>query len=66
MDLESCKYLGDPGICGKCHSRLPGKIKRVEDVGRLEPAFAVAKETDEHKRRAGAYKAFIQPSKPER
>jgi hypothetical protein len=22
MDLESYKYLGDPGIRGKCHSRL--------------------------------------------
>ena len=108
MDPASYQYLGDPGICSNCHSRLmylsddaksaecsvcgikgelvvkegkikfayppeqlehahnrlPGKIKHVEDIGRLEPAFAAAKQTDEYKRRAEAYKAFIQPTKP--
>jgi NAD(P)H-dependent FMN reductase len=110
MDPESYRYLGDPGICANCHSRLmylrddaktaecsvcgivgelviedgtvkfvfapeqmehahnlvPGKIKHVEDIGRNEGAFAAAKETDEYKRRAEAYKAFIRPSKPEK
>jgi hypothetical protein len=45
---------------------LPGKIKHVEDIGRNEGAFAEAKKTDEYKRRAEAYKAFIQASKPEK
>ena len=106
----SYRYLGDPGICANCHSRLmyltddaktvecsvcgikgelvidggtikfayppeqlehahntlPGKIKHVEDIGKNEGAFAAAKQTDEYKRRADAYKAFIQPSKPEK
>ncbi len=48
------------------HNLLPGKIKHVEDIGRNEGAFAEAKQTDEYKRRAEAYKTFIQPVKPER
>jgi hypothetical protein len=109
-DPASYRYLGDPGICANCHSRLmyltddaknaecsvcgikgelvvkdgkigfsyppeqlkhahntlPGKIKHVEDIGKNEGAFAAAKQTDEYKRRAEVYKAFIQPLKPER
>jgi multimeric flavodoxin WrbA len=109
-DPSSYQYLGDPGVCANCHSRLmyltddaktvecsvcgikgelvvkdgkvkfsyppeqlehahntlPGKIKHVEDIGKNEGAFAAAKQTDEYKRRAEAYKAFIQPSKPEK
>jgi hypothetical protein len=37
------------------------KVKFAFPPEQLENA-----ETDEYKRRAGAYKAFIQPSKPER
>lgn len=102
------KYLGDPGVCANCHSRLmyiaddaksvecsvcgikgeltiedgkltykyppeqmehahnllPGKIKHVEDIGRMEGKFAAEKQSDEYKRRAEVYKAFIQASKP--
>jgi multimeric flavodoxin WrbA len=109
-DPATYKYLGDPGVCANCHSRLmyiaedgktvecsvcgikgelaiedgklkyqypaeqmehahnllPGKIKHVEDIGKNEGAFAAAKQTDEYKRRAEAYKAFIQASKPEK
>lgn len=109
-DPASYKYLGDPGVCANCHSRLmyltddaknvecsvcgikgelvvkdgkikfayppeqlehahntlPGKIKHVEDIGKNEGAFAAAKQTEEYKRRAEVYKAFIQPSKPEK
>jgi hypothetical protein len=110
LDPDGYKYLGDPGVCANCHSRLmyidvdgktvecsvcgikgglvvedgklrfvyppeqmehahnhlPGKIKHVEDIGRNEGAFAEAKKSDEYKRRAEVYKAFIQPSKPEK
>jgi len=45
---------------------VPGKIKHVEDIGKNEGAFAAAKQTDEYRRRAEAYKAFIQPSRPEK
>ena len=48
------------------HNLLPGKIKHVEDIGRNEGAFAAAKQTDEYKRRAEAYKAFIQASQARR
>jgi uncharacterized Zn finger protein (UPF0148 family) len=109
-DPSTYKYVGDPGVCANCHSRLmyiaedgktvecsvcgikgelamedgklkysypaeqmehahnllPGKIKHVEDIGKNEGAFAAAKQTDEYKRRADAYKAFIQASKPEK
>ena len=109
-DPDSYKYLGDPGVCANCHSRLmyltddaktvecsvcgikgelviedgkilfayppeqlehahntmPGKIEHVQDIGKNEGAFAAAKQTDEYKRRAEAYKAFIQPGRPEK
>jgi multimeric flavodoxin WrbA len=109
-DPSTYKYLGDPGVCANCHSRLmyiaedgktvecsvcgikgelaiedgklkysypaeqmehahnllPGKIRHVQDIGKNEGAFAAAKQTDEYKRRADAYKAFIQASKPEK
>ena len=109
-DPDSYKYLGDPGMCSNCHSRLmyiaedaktvecsvcgvkgeltiedgklkysfpaeqlehahnllPGKIKHVEDIGKMEGKFAEERKSDEYKRRAEAYKAFIQPSKPEK
>jgi hypothetical protein len=48
------------------HNLLPGKIKHVEDIGRMEGKFAAEKQSDEYKRRADAYKAFIQASKPEK
>jgi len=107
---DSYKYLGDPGMCSNCHSRLMfiaedgktvecsvcgvkgeltmedgklkysfrpeqmehahnlllGKIKHVEDIGKMEGKFASEKKSDEYKRRADAYKAFIQPSKPDK
>jgi multimeric flavodoxin WrbA len=109
-DPSTYKYLGDPGVCANCHSRLmyiaedgktvecsvcgikgeltseggklkfvypgeqmehahnllPGKIKHVEDIGRMEGKFAAEKQSDEYKRRAEVYKAFIQASKPEK
>jgi multimeric flavodoxin WrbA len=105
---EKAKFLGDPGICPNCHSRvmhlsdssqraecmvcgiigelviqdgkikfefepeqykrahttLPGKIKHVEDIGRIEGKFMQDKETPEYKTRVARYKAFIQPSTP--
>jgi multimeric flavodoxin WrbA len=110
MDPDNAQYLGDPGICSNCHSRLmylnddasrvecsvcgivgklsvvngkiifnfgpeqyeiahdklPGKLKHMEDVGRIEGAFAEAKQTEEFKNRMETYKKFIQPSKPPR
>lgn len=110
MDPDNAQYLGDPGICANCHSRLmylnddtsrvecsvcgivgelsvvngkirfnfgpeqyeiahdklPGKLKHVEDIGRIEGAFAEAKQTQEFKNCMEAYKKFIQPSKPPR
>jgi hypothetical protein len=38
----------------------------MEDVGRIEGAFAEAKQTKEFKNRMETYKKFIQPSKPPR
>jgi len=110
MDPDNAKYLGDPGICSNCHSRLmylnddasrvecsvcgvvgelsvvngkirfnfgpeqyeiahdklPGKLKHVEDIGRIEGAFAEAQQTEEFKKRMKAYREFIQPSRPPR
>lgn len=109
MDPESYKYLGDPGVCPNCHSRmmylndgatgaecsvcgivgrlvieggkirfefppeqlehahnlLPGKLKHADDIGTAEAGFIASKQTEEFKRRAEVYKAFIQSSKPE-
>lgn len=110
MDPDNAKYLGDPGTCAHCHSRLmylnddasrvecsvcgivgklsvvngktrfnfgpeqyeiahntlAGKLKHMEDVGRIEAAFAEAKRTQEFKKRMEAYRRFIQPSRPPR
>jgi flavone/flavonol reductase len=109
-DPSTYKYLGDPGVCSNCHSRLmyiaedgktvecsvcgvkgelefkrgklefsypksqmehahnlmPGKIKHVEDIGKMEGKFAAEKQSAEYKRRAEVYKTFIQASKPEK
>lgn len=48
------------------HNALPGKMKHVEDIGKVEQAFAEAKQTEEFKKRMQAYKEFIKPSKPAR
>jgi len=105
---DKAKFLGDPGICPNCHSRvmhlddssqrveclvcgiigelvirdnkikfefgpeqyarahntIPGKLKHVEDIGRIEGKFLQDKETPEYKARVARYKAFIQPSTP--
>jgi flavone/flavonol reductase len=105
---DKAKFLGDPGICPNCHSRvmhlddssqrveclvcgiigelvirdnkikfdfgpeqyarahntIPGKLKHVEDIGRIEGKFLQDKETPEYKSRVARYKAFIQPSTP--
>ncbi len=105
---DQAKFLGDPGMCPNCHSRvmhlgdssqrveclvcgiigelvirdnkikfefgleqyarahntIPGKLKHVEDIGRIEGKFAQDKETPEYKARVARYKAFIQPSTP--
>jgi multimeric flavodoxin WrbA len=107
-DPGHARFLGDPGICPNCHSRvmhlsdsskqveclvcgivgelvirnnkiefefgseqygrahntIPGKIKHVEDIGRIEGKFMQDKDTPEYKARVAKYKAFIQPSTP--
>jgi multimeric flavodoxin WrbA len=107
-DPDHARFLGDPGICPNCHSRvmhlsdsskhveclvcgiigelvirenkiqfefgseqyerahntIPGKMKHVEDIGRIEGKFMQDKETPEYKARVAKYKAFIQPSSP--
>ncbi len=107
-DPDNAKFLGDPGICPNCHSRvmhisdnikrveclvcgiigelvvrdgkvkfefgpeqyerahntIPGKIKHVEDVGRIEGQLMQHKQTPEYKARVEKYRAFIQPSVP--
>jgi hypothetical protein len=107
-DPENASFLGDPGLCPNCHSRvmhlsdssaraecllcgsigelavcdgriefrfgpeqyerahntIPGKIKHVEDIGRLEGQFRQDRETPEYKARIAKYKAFIEPVGP--
>jgi multimeric flavodoxin WrbA len=48
------------------HNLIPGKMKHVDDIARDEGAFAAAKQSDEFKSRAKAYKDFIKGSKPEK
>ena len=107
-DPENAKYLGEPGICSHCHSRLmylnddatkvhcsvcdiigelvikdgkisfvyppeqlehahdtmPGKLKHMDDVEKIETKHMELKQSELFKQRQEAYKAFIQPSKP--
>ena len=60
------RFVYPPEQLEHAHNTVPGKIKHVEDIGKNEAAFAAAKQTDEYRRRAEAYKAFIQPSRPEK
>ena len=66
VDDGKIQFSYAPEQLEHAHNTLPGKIKHVEDIGKNEGAFAAAKQSDEYKRRAEAYKAFIQPSKPEK
>jgi multimeric flavodoxin WrbA len=107
-DPDHAKFLGDPGICPNCHSRimhlgdscdrveclvcgiigqlvvrhgkiqfvfgpeqlerahntLQGKMRHVEDIGRLEGKFARDRELPEYSARIAKYQAFIRPSTP--
>lgn len=108
QDPNHARFMGDPGICPNCHSRvmhlgnssqkveclvcgikgelairdhtmmfefgpeqyerahntIAGKMKHVEDIGRLEGKFARDRELPEYKSRVEKYKVFIQPSTP--
>jgi hypothetical protein len=48
------------------HDTMPGKLKHLEDVGRVEGQYAALKQTELFKQRQEAYQAFIQPSRPPR
>jgi multimeric flavodoxin WrbA len=50
----------------EAHDTMPGKLKHMGDVGRIESEYDALKKTDLFKKRQEAYKAFIEPSKPPR
>ncbi len=107
-DPENARFLGDPGICPNCHSRvmhlgnksaqveclvcgvkgelvirngkikfevapdqyerahntIAGKLKHVDDIGRIEGKFRQDRDLPEYQARVQKYMAFIQPSVP--
>jgi len=58
------KFEFGPEQYARAHNTIPGKLKHVEDIGRIEGKFLQDKETPEYKARVARYKAFIQPSTP--
>ncbi len=48
----------------RAHNTVPGKLKHVEDIGRIEGKFNQERKTPEYKARLARYKAFIQPALP--
>jgi multimeric flavodoxin WrbA/Zn ribbon nucleic-acid-binding protein len=61
---KKIKFEFGPEQYQKAHNTVPGKMKHVEDIGKLEGKFAAERETPEYQARMAKYRSFMQPSIP--
>jgi multimeric flavodoxin WrbA len=58
------KFKFGPEQYEKAHNTMPGKLKHMDDVAKLEGKLMQDKANPEYQKRIAKYKAFIQPSMP--
>jgi multimeric flavodoxin WrbA len=58
------RFVFKPDQYEKAHNTIPGKLKHVQDIGRIEGKFMQDKNLPEYQSRLQKYKSCIQSSKP--